>query len=269
MANLSSKTGYSPLQTQITLSNNATTSIQDFSAYEAQEITGFVYVDATTDLRCSFKVMVVKNGAGTWEVASSDQAGDNYLGAALLSFSMSGSVLRITLPNITPVFSSAYARYQLSAPYLGGNYPLSVSARQVVGDVSGVTVPAGYIGEAKVFTARAVTGSLGAWASNSTELTELSAGVWIVYARSTISFNNVASIVYSTVNTNSTADNSGQVALGGIQYNQVTTATSLTILPLAPISVINVSAAQKLYAKSYCEDAAVSVTIEGIAVRIA
>lgn len=143
------------------------------------------------------------------------------------------------------------------------------SQSKIKGAVDGVAPAAGYIGEVKTFTARAVTGSLGAWASNSTELTELSAGVWIVYARTNASFNNAASIVYSTVNTNSIADNSGQVALGGIQYNQVTTATSLTILPLAPISVVSVSVAQKLYAKSYCEDAAVNVTVEGIAVRIA
>ena len=62
---------------------------------------------------------------------------------------MSGSVLRITLPNITPDFSSAYARYQLSAPYLGGNYPLSVSASQVLGNAAGTAPAAGYIGEYK------------------------------------------------------------------------------------------------------------------------
>jgi hypothetical protein len=146
MANLSSKTGFSPLQTQIYLTNNATTSVQDMSAYDAQEVTGFVYVDASSDLRCSFTVMVVKNGAGTWEVASVDLAGDSYSGSPLLAFSLSGSVLRVTLPNVTG-FASAYIRYQLSAPYLGGNYPLSVSASQVLGNAAGVAPSAGYIGE--------------------------------------------------------------------------------------------------------------------------
>ena len=149
MANLSSKTGFSPLQTQISLTNNATTSVQDMSAYDAQEVTGFVYVDASSDLRCSFTVMVVKNGAGTWEVASVDLAGDNLSGAPFVTFSMSGSILRVTLANIPAVFASAYIRYQLSAPYLGGNYPLSVSASQVLGNAAGVAPSAGYIGEYK------------------------------------------------------------------------------------------------------------------------
>lgn len=53
MANLSSKTGTitTPVQTQISLANNATTSVQDMSAYDAQEVMGFVYVDATAVLK--------------------------------------------------------------------------------------------------------------------------------------------------------------------------------------------------------------------------
>lgn len=143
MANLSSKTGTvtTPVQAQISLANNSTTSVQDMSAYDSQEVTGFVYVDATADLRCSFSVQVVKNGAGTYEIAASDQSGDNYSGAPLLAFSMSGSVLRVTLPNISG-FVSAYLRYQLSAPYLGGNYPLSVDGSQVVsGTVAAARLP--------------------------------------------------------------------------------------------------------------------------------
>lgn len=161
MANLSSKTGTitTPVQTQISLANNATTSVQDMSAYDAQEVMGFVYVDATADLRAYFTVTVVKNGAGTYEIAGADVAGDQSgTGASAIapvSFSMSGSILQATLPNISG-FVSAYLRYQLSAPYLGGNYPLTVSARQVAGDVSGVAVPAGYIGETKQNTATGV-----------------------------------------------------------------------------------------------------------------
>jgi hypothetical protein len=123
------------VQTQISLANNATTSVQDMSAYDAQEVMGFVYVDATADLRAYFTVTVVKNGAGTYEIAGADVAGDQSgTGASAIapvSFSMSGSTLQATLPNITG-FASAFLRYQLSAPYLGGNYPLSVDASQLV-----------------------------------------------------------------------------------------------------------------------------------------
>jgi hypothetical protein len=49
MANLSSKTGTvtTPVQAQLSLANNAATSVQDFSAYDAQEISRLVYVNAT------------------------------------------------------------------------------------------------------------------------------------------------------------------------------------------------------------------------------
>lgn len=153
MANLSSKTGFSPIQTQVNFSAvNSATSVQDFAAYDAQELQGFVYVNTTSTgaltLRASVKVMVVKNGAGTYEVASVDISGDNVAGNPIVSFSMSGSVLRATLSSsITGTWGSGYIRYQLSAPYLGGNYPLSVSASQVLGSVTGTAPAAGYIGE--------------------------------------------------------------------------------------------------------------------------
>lgn len=132
MANLSSKTGFTPVQTQVSIPTlNTATNVQDFAAYEAQELTGFVYVDATADLRCSVKVMVVKNGAGTYEVAAVDLAGDNYASAPLVSFSMSGSVLRATLPAGIPGFTSAYIKYQLNAPALGGQFPLTVDSTSI------------------------------------------------------------------------------------------------------------------------------------------
>lgn len=181
MANLSSKTGTvtTPVQTQISLANNAATPVQDMSAYDSQEVTGFVYVDATADLRCSFKVMVVKNGAGTYEVASTDLSGDNFSSAPMLSFSMSGSILQATLPNVTG-FASAYLRYQLSAPYLGGNYPLTVSARQVAGDVSGVAVPAGYVGEVVEVVSNLTNFPVAGTWNDFAAAIQLTAGVWTI-----------------------------------------------------------------------------------------
>jgi hypothetical protein len=149
------------------------------SAYDAQEVTGFVYVDASSDLRCSFTVMVVKNGAGTWEVASVDLAGDNLSGAPFVTFSMSGSILRVTLANIPAVFASAYIRYQLSAPYLGGNYPLSVSASQVLGNSAGVAPSVGYIGY-QVRSAVAAASAITLTTNVNTDVTSivLTPGVW-------------------------------------------------------------------------------------------
>lgn len=115
MANLSSKTGFTPTQTRVSLINNGNTTVQNFAAYDAQLLTGFVYVDATTDKRASVDVWIVKNGAGTYEVASADIAGDDIGGSPIVTFSMSGSNLVATLPDHTG-FSSAYIQYILNAP---------------------------------------------------------------------------------------------------------------------------------------------------------
>jgi len=130
MANLSAKTGFTPVQTRVTLANNATTSVQEFAAYDGQELTGFVFIDATIDYRATVNIQVVKNGAGTYEVAAADIAGDDNGGSPIVSFSMSGSVLRATLVSYAG-FVSAYIQYNLNAPALGANFPLTVDSSNV------------------------------------------------------------------------------------------------------------------------------------------
>jgi hypothetical protein len=129
MANLSSKTGFTPLLTQVPLANNGNTTVQNMSAYDGQILTGFVYVDATTDYRVTVIVQVVKNGAGTYEVLA-DIFGDNLSGNPIVTFSMSGNDLIATLPNFTG-FSSAFIKYKLDAPALGANFPLTVDSTNV------------------------------------------------------------------------------------------------------------------------------------------
>lgn len=254
MANLSSKTGTvtTPVQTQISLANNAATSVQDMSAYDSQEVTGFVYVDATADLRCSFKVMVVKNGAGTYEVASTDLSGDNFSSAPMVSFSMSGSILQATLPNVTG-FASAYLRYQLSAPYLGGNYPLTVSARQVAGDVSGVTVPAGYIGERITWTSAPATQTATLSEADWTNATiTLTPGVWQVYASiatvvqaGTAAGSTCEIIVKITDSSNNIIqemDKSVYISSGTVNTNP----TMIAVIPFSFVANVNSSTTYKI-----------------------
>lgn len=130
MANLSGKTGFSAVQTRISLANNTTTTVQNFSAYDGIRLSGFVYVDATVDKRATVEVWVVKNGAGTYEVAAADVAGDDLSGSPIVTFSMSGTNLIATLPNFTG-FVSAYIQYHLSAPQLGATFPLTVDGSNV------------------------------------------------------------------------------------------------------------------------------------------
>lgn len=247
MANLSSKTGTitTPVQTQISLANNATTSVQDMSAYDAQEVMGFVYVDATADLRAYFTVTVVKNGAGTYEIAGADVAGDQSgTGASAIapvSFSMSGSILQATLPNITG-FASAYLRYQLSAPYLGGNYPLTVSARQVAGDVSGVAVPAGYIGERITWTSAPVTQTATLSETDWTNATiTLTPGVWQVYA-SIVTTAQAGTAVGSTceviVKITDTSNNIVQEMDKSVYISSGTVNTTPSLIGVIPFSFV-------------------------------
>lgn len=278
MANLSSKTGTitTPVQTQISLANNATTSVQDMSAYDAQEVMGFVYVDATADLRAYFTVTVVKNGAGTYEIAGADVAGDQSgTGASAIapvSFSMSGSILQATLPNISG-FVSAYLRYQLSAPYLGGNYPLTVSARQVAGDVSGVAVPAGYIGEKLDFTTRGVTcTNAGAWYANTSPLTTLTPGIWLVHGYYSPAIPTAtADVAYAMISTNNSNDGTGNISISSTgTYSVAATSISNNSVAAMIAGYVIATGNTPIYAKAFNEDRAGLVTqVIGFAIRIA
>ncbi len=133
----------------------------------------------------------------------------------------------------------------------------------------GTAIPENMVGAKITFTARATTGSSGAWVVNSTKLGTLTTGVWSIRAYAEFSCNNAASVVISRVSTNSTADGSGAVASLGFSYAQVSNATNIPGMPLYEEDVVSVTSTQDLFAKSFSEDAAVNVTIKGFAIRIA
>lgn len=265
MANLSSKTGTvtTPVQAQLSLANNSVTSIQDFSAYDAQEISGFVFVDATSDYRASFTVSVVKNGAGTYEVAASNIQGDDLSGSPIVSFSMSGSILQATLGNFSG-FASAYVRYQLSAPYLGGNYPLTVSASQVQGNISG-TITAGYIGQllsstgtcssTSPTTMTSITLTQGVWVvSAHVNLTAVGSGVTNVCCAISETTNSVAGLTYAVDQMRG-----GVSAGGGYLYASAT---------ISNLHYNNTSASRPLYLVGFTEGSALTLNGSIRAVRI-
>lgn len=151
MANLSGRTGITPVNTRVSLANNAASTVQNFNAYDSQELLGYVYIDATTDARAAVKVTVVKNGAGTYEVAATDIAGDDIGGSPIVSFSMSGSVLQATLPNVSG-FVSAYIDYHLVSPvtwyasapaYEEGTWSPSFSVLSNLQAISGTSITFG------------------------------------------------------------------------------------------------------------------------------
>jgi len=138
MALLSSKTGFTPSQSKLYITSLVTpTSVQDFAAYQAQEIIGFVYIQTSTStFQTAVRLVVNKSGAGTYEVASLDLAGDTVSGSPLITFAMSGSMLQLTpAASISGTLTTAYIQFQINAPVLGGTFPLSLDATSVVSGV--------------------------------------------------------------------------------------------------------------------------------------
>jgi hypothetical protein len=207
MANLSSSTGYTPLQTRIPLVNSATTNVQDFALYDAQTLTGLVYIDATTDKRAAVTVTIVRNGAGTYEVGATDIVGDDNSGLPIVSFSMSGSILQATLVSYAG-FVSAYIQFHLAAPVFGANYPLTVSTTNIVGRTDGVAQSAGYVGQKLSASLSNVTLTNSNQDYDAGSLT-LTAGVWMVYAKLIIGAAGTTQTVCSvSISTTSVTTNS-------------------------------------------------------------
>jgi hypothetical protein len=118
------------VHTTIALANDNTSIVQNFSLYDAQELIGHVSVDADTDYRASVRVIVVKNGAGTYEVSLAEVSGDSINASPIVAFSMSGADLQATLPDFTG-FVSANIKYYLVRPITTADYPLSIDGSQI------------------------------------------------------------------------------------------------------------------------------------------
>lgn len=123
--------GSTNARTQISLSNNTTANIQNMSSYDAGEIVGWVYIDATTDYRFYVSAQFAKNGAGSNYNLSYQTVGDTPPAGFSITIT-SGGVIQYTMPNVTG-FSSAIFNYALNAPAVGTAFPLSVSGTNVVG----------------------------------------------------------------------------------------------------------------------------------------
>jgi len=121
MANLSARIGLTPVEQETTQELAYTTSIQNVVGFSSNEdvVEGDLFVtDASGSYRTSVRLVIVKNGLGTYEVAVSDLAGDDILGNPLAVFSMSGSTLRITLDSAFSSITRATLTYYIRTPSL-------------------------------------------------------------------------------------------------------------------------------------------------------
>jgi hypothetical protein len=233
------------------------------SAYDGQILTGFVYVDATTDYRAVVIVQVVKNGAGTYEVAAADISGDDIGGSPIVTFSMSGTNLVATLPNFTG-FASAYIQYKLDAPALGAQFPLQVDgsnvtlatasvqgaykAGQAPGLTTGAAISAGYVGEIKEVTYDFNTATNGSWST--TSVLALTAGVWRIENSSRTTGAASLSAVAIGISTDSGATTFSDVSNTTGNSTQVF-ASGTALNPGTYVSItVNLSSSTNYYGKA-------------------
>jgi hypothetical protein len=127
--------GSANARTQITLANNATTTVQDVSLYDAGSIEGWVYIDAPTDIRFYVKAPFSKYGAAANYYISPSYVGDTPPAGYSMTITAAG-LIQITLPSIAS-FTSAVINFALNAPAVGTNFPLNLDSANLTN--SGIT----------------------------------------------------------------------------------------------------------------------------------
>jgi len=144
--------GGSNVRTTIPLAQTTTNTVQNVSAYEAGELSGWVSIQATTPLKFYVQAQFSKNGAGTGYNISYQVSGDNPPAGLSLEVTNAG-VIQLVMPTISG-FASASINYALNAPAVGATLPLSLDANLIVGDTNpvgtlldyaGTTAPSGYL----------------------------------------------------------------------------------------------------------------------------
>jgi microcystin-dependent protein len=120
-------------RTQIPLLNAATSTVQNVSAYEAGELTGWVSIQATIPLKFYLAAQFSKNGAGTSYNISYQVSGDTPPVGFNVSITTVG-VIQVTLPSVAG-FGSASINFALNAPAVGVTMPLSIPSSQIVGSI--------------------------------------------------------------------------------------------------------------------------------------
>ena len=131
--------------TTIAFANNATSNIQDAGSYQGGELSGYVSISATTSSKFFIKAQFSKNAAGTDFNLSWQYSGETPPASFVMSVTAAG-LIQITIGTLAG-HSASSLTFGLNVAAVGATFPLSISARNVIGDVSGTAVPANYIGE--------------------------------------------------------------------------------------------------------------------------
>jgi microcystin-dependent protein len=121
--------GSNDITTELTLTNNSTSNIQDVFAYKAGELTGWVTIDADTNYRFYIQIQFAENGDDTDYNIAYQTTGDTPPAGFSVSITSAG-LIQLTLPNLSG-FTSATINYSLNAPAVGISLPLSIDASKI------------------------------------------------------------------------------------------------------------------------------------------
>jgi hypothetical protein len=244
-------------RTQISLPNNATTNVQLVApAYDAGEMTGWVYIDGTTDLRFYISIQFSKNGAGTDYNVSYQTSGDTP--PAGFSVSYASNYVRMTLPSIAG-YASASFNYALNAPAVGTNFPLNVDTANlsnsgIVGltgtaATNAFTSGSGKVGEVLIANPAAqVAPGASSQSVNATVVSlTLTPGIWSVSGVLALTLGSSTGLkfAYAAISTaNNTADTSIKNNTVGVDI--ASTSTSKRYLP-TPTRILSVTTNTVVY----------------------
>jgi hypothetical protein len=123
--------------TQISLANNATTTVQSVSAYTGGSLSGYVTIVNTTSansLTFYVNAPFAKYGGASNYYISPSYVGDTPPSGFSMTVTAAG-LIQITMPNVSG-YSSASIVYGLNVPAVGTNFPLSVNAASILEDGS-------------------------------------------------------------------------------------------------------------------------------------
>ena len=109
-------------RTTLEVYNNTVTSILDVTGYTAFTLVGELNVvrSPSQSQRAQYTVEAVKNGSGVWQVQFTYVGDDISYSAVLPDWTVSGSLLVLTMPQVTD-FVSASLTYSLNAPSIGAS----------------------------------------------------------------------------------------------------------------------------------------------------
>lgn len=236
--------GGSNARTNISLANAPTVNtVQNVAAYDAGELTGWVSITATTPLRFYVAAQFSKNGAGNNYNISYQTSGDAPPAGFLVSITSAGLIQIQLATSAISGFASATINYALNAPAVGTTFPLSVSARNVLGDTTGTAVPAGYVGESINQTSTSSTIPASQNRANVATIANLPAGVWAITGGATIDPGGTLNVSNWNLSISSTSLASGEL----VTSPAIPVAGAFTTHGVIGPVIVNISTATTFY----------------------